>query len=554
MIRKLEASKREEIHQMQLQFFTNISHEFRTPLSLILGPLEKLEKENSHPSYAHYYKLMHRNVNRMLELIHELMDFRNAESGALKLKVMPGNLSLFLDELEDEFRELANERKIQFEISMPEKISDICFDRQVLEKIITNLVSNSFKYTPDGGNVKVEVLSTLKHFTPSYPNELRIKNKYKPKRTIYIRVADTGIGISKESLPNLFERFYRITDAHMGSGVGLAFVKTLTLLHKGSIRVYSEKNKGTEIIIAIPGAKEDYTKDEKWMRNREGGVLLETLPYKYDYPGTVEGINKNSHGLFGGGHSQVILLVVDNTELKNFITESLASHYQVIQASDGKEGIAKAKEHHPELIISDIMMPVMGGIEFCKIAKDDITISHIPFMLLTEKDELESRMEGTGSGADYYFSKPVSIELLLLTIRNIFEKNQERKERYIKDHHAEAKDLVHSSKDKQFMEDLLSIIEMELANPQLDVEYLCTNLGMSRTRLYQKIRSITGQSIIDFVLTIRLRKALEIMSHEDVPLTDVMFRVGIQTQSYFSKAFKKEFGKTPSQFLMELKK
>jgi signal transduction histidine kinase/DNA-binding response OmpR family regulator len=555
VVRKLEESKREEIHEMQLQFFTNISHEFRTPLSLILGPLEKLEKENNQPAFAHYYRVMHRNVNRMLELINELMDFRKAETGALKLKVMPGNLPLFLDELEEEFRELANERKMKFEIHLPEKIEEPCFDRQVLEKIITNLVSNAFKYTADGGSVFVEVLPSLKNFQPSFPNELLIKNNYHPKRAIYLRVADNGIGISKESLPYLFERYYRTTEAHMGSGVGLAFVKSLTLLHKGSIVVYSEPNKGTEIIIALPVDKDDYTKEEKWIRHKEGAaVMLETIPLKHESAVPGDTTNNTEVDTNTPQQKQCILIVDDNLELRSFISDSLSSHYKVIQASDGKQGLAKAKEFVPDLVISDIMMPLMDGIEFCKRFKEDINLSHIPFLMLTAKDALESRIEGTGSGADYYFSKPVSIELLLLTIRNIFDQKQKLKDRYQKDYHAQAKDLVHSLRDKEFMEELLSIIEMQLTNPELDVEYICTNIGMSRTRLYQKIKSITGQSIGDFVRTIRLRKAVEIMTHEDVSLLDVMFRVGIQTQSYFTKAFKKEFGKTPTQFLQELKK
>lgn len=199
-------------------------------------------------------------------------------------------------------------------------------------------------------------------------------------------------------------------------------------------------------------------------------------------------------------------------------------------------------------------MPVMDGIEFYKRLKEDIDISRIPFIMLTAKDALESRIEGVGSRADFYFSKPASIDLLLLTIRNVFEQKQKIRERYIKDHHTEARELVHSVKDAAFLDELLTIIDAQLSNPELDVEFICTHIGMSRTKLYQKIRNITGQSIADFVRTIRLRKAVEIMTHEDVLLAEVMFRVGIQTQSHFTKAFKKEFGKTPTQFLQELKR
>ena len=549
---KLELAKREEMQQMQLQFFTNISHEFRTPLSLILGPLEKLQKENNQPAFTHSYKVMHRNVNRMLELITELMDFRKAETGSLKLKVMPGNLQLFLQEIEEEFSELAQEKKIKFTIDVPENVGEVWFDRQVLEKIMINLVSNSFKYTPDEGSIIVEVLTSLENFTPTFINDLRIENEYKAIRFVYLKVMDNGIGISKESIQHLFERYYRITEAHMGSGVGLAFVKSLTTLHKGSIYVYSESNKGTEIIIALPVDKNDYTKEEKWVTSLEGDVRLETVQYKYEE--AHESLSNTAKDVNVSALKQCILIVDDNAELKRFMKESLQPYYQIAEAKDGMDGLQKAKEFFPDLIISDVMMPVMDGIEFCKRLKEDINISHIPFMMLTAKDALESRMEGTGSGADFYFSKPVSIDLLLLTIRNIFDQKQKLKDRYIKDHHAEAKELVHSAKDKEFLDELLALIDAQLTNPELDVEMICTGIGMSRTKLYQKIKSITGQSINDFVRTIRLRKAIEIMTHEDVSLADVMFRIGIQTQSYFTKAFKKEFGKTPTGFLQELKK
>ena len=196
----------------------------------------------------------------------------------------------------------------------------------------------------------------------------------------------------------------------------------------------------------------------------------------------------------------------------------------------------------------------MNGIDFCKVVKQDIEISHIPFMMLTAKDAIESQIEGVESGADFYFSKPFSIDLLLLTIRNIFEQGTKLKERYAKDYHIQARELVHSTQDKEFMDKLLNIIDKQLVNPELDIDFLCSEIGMSRTKLYQKIKGITGQAIGDFVRTIRLKTAVHIMSHEDVPLSEVMYRIGIQTQSYFTKAFKKEFGKTPSVFLQEMKR
>jgi YesN/AraC family two-component response regulator len=221
---------------------------------------------------------------------------------------------------------------------------------------------------------------------------------------------------------------------------------------------------------------------------------------------------------------------------------------------DGRSGLAKAKEEFPDLIISDVMMPEMDGIEFCRLIKEDLDTSHIPFLMLTAKDALDSRIEGVESGADFYFAKPLSIQLLTLTIRNILIQKIKLKERYFKNYYAEARELVHTRKDKEFVDQLIGVIEAHLTNPEMDIDFLCIQMGMSRTPLYQKIKNITGQSTGEFIRTIRFKRAAQLMTHEDISLTEVMYSVGIQTQSYFTKAFKKEFGKTPSQFLKDLHK
>ncbi|MES2332724.1 MAG: two-component regulator propeller domain-containing protein [Bacteroidota bacterium] len=551
--RELEERKKEEMHQVQLQFFTNISHEFRTPLSLILGPIEKLQKEDPSPGNNHYYKVIYRNAYRLMNLINELMDFRKSEAGVLKLHVMPGSIHSFLQELQEEFSELAIQKNMKFEVIAPKNNTEVWFDRQVLEKIAINLIGNSFKYTANGGSITVEILESLDHFKPSFENELILKNDYHGKKYMYMRVADSGIGISKDSIAHLFERYYKITESHLGSGIGLAFVKSLTLLHKGHIHVYSERNKGTEIIVGIPVRREDYESDELWMNNnKQGGARLESIQAKNEQDFSAL---DDSEQLAGEQRTIPYILVVDdNEELRNFLKDSLSSQYHIIEAAEGQTGLTMAHEEFPDLIISDVMMPGIDGIEFCRRIKDDIETSHIPFLMLTAKDSIESKIEGVESGADFYFAKPLSIQLLQLTIRNILNQKQKLKTKYFRDHYSEAKELVHSKKDKEFMEQLITIIESHLTNPDMDVDYICTQIGMSRTKLYQKIKNVTGQSIGEFVRTIRLKKAAQMMTQQDVSLTDVMYSVGIQTQSYFTKAFKKEFGKTPSQFLKELEK
>ncbi|HEX9513979.1 MAG TPA: two-component regulator propeller domain-containing protein [Puia sp.] len=539
-LKELEKRKREEIHQMQLQFFTNISHEFRTPLSLILGPLERVMKEDTHSAFRHYYAVMHRNIHRLTGLITELMDFRKLESGALQLGVMKGNLHSFLDEIAEEFRDWAIQKEIIFTYPSSPLPGDTWFDRQIMEKIVLNLLNNSFKYTKNGGSITLELLPSLTDFKPSFDNELILKNDFRGSRYAYIRVADDGIGISKESIQHLFQRYYRITESHLGSGVGLAFVKSLAMLHKGDVYVYSDRHKGTEIIIGIPVNEKDYKEEEKRPSSpAEGGVRLESI--------NNEPVNHLSS-------SELILLVEDNVELRQFLKDSLSQYYKIIEAGDGKSGLEQAKKTFPNLIVSDVIMPGMNGIDLCRAIKQDDEIRHIPFIMLTAKSTLNSQIEGLDSGADYYFAKPLNMDLLLLTIRNVFNQGIKLKERYGREYQVEAMDLVHSEKEKEFMQRLLFIIESQLVNPDFDIEYLCSEIGMSRTKLYQKIKSISGQSIGDFIRAIRLNKAKEIMTGEDVSLTEVMYRIGIQTQSYFTKAFKKEFGKTPTQFMQDLER
>ena len=544
-MREMEARKREEIRQVQMQFFTNVSHEFRTPLSLILGPLERIMKEHPQPALNRHYQSMHRNAQRLLSLINELMDFGKLESGSLKLGVQRGNLDGFMDEIAEEFRDWAVQKEIDFTLGPAAGVGPVWFDRQVLEKIILNLLHNAFKYTNPGGRITLEVLPSLDSFEPSFSGELVIRNEFRGGHYVYIRVADTGIGISAGSIHHLFERYYRITESHLGSGVGLAFVKSLALLHKGDIFVYSEKDKGTEIIIGIPAAESDYRASERRDGAVEGGVRLE------------------SYGEAGASRRpageelppvETILLVEDNEELRSFLRESLGSAYQVMVAADGREGLAMAQDISPSLIVSDVIMPNMDGFEFCRAVKSDIDTCHIPFIMLTARSAESAQVEGLGAGADYYFAKPLNMQLLLLTIRNRLEQDRRLKQRYKQDSHVEAMELVHSEKDKEFMGALLGVIDSHMANPEFDVDLLCQEMGMSRTKLYQKVKSISQQSIGDFIRTQRLRKALGIMTHEDVSLTEVMARIGIQTQSYFTKAFKKEFGKTPTQYMQELRK
>ncbi|RZM24148.1 MAG: response regulator, partial [Pedobacter sp.] len=443
-LRALEESKRIEVQTLQLKFFTNISHEFRTPLSLILGPLETLMGDKSVENTHYYHSVMMRNANRLMNLINELMDFSKIEAGVLRLQVTENNVGSFVVQITEDYRPQAAQREIAYEVNI--NVADHAwFDRQMMEKIILNLISNAFKYTHNGGNINITVDDRMEKFEAHFENTLVLKSEYRAANYLFFCIRDSGIGISKETINQLFERYYRIPTAHLGSGVGLAFVKSLTFLHKGEIFVSSEKNMGTEIIIAVPSCKSDYTPSET-AANGEISAQLESLQLT-DEPSVPEQSVEDQlvEKKPGAPLPKHILIVDDNNELRQFLKNSLKSEYVISEAVDGLEGLARAKQGFPDLIISDVMMPDMDGLQFCKAVREDLEISHISFLLLTAKGNLDAEIEGIGSGADFYFKKPISINLLNLTLRNIFVQKQKLIDRYTKNYQTEVKELVHTT-------------------------------------------------------------------------------------------------------------
>ncbi|HEY0053833.1 MAG TPA: two-component regulator propeller domain-containing protein [Pedobacter sp.] len=558
-VKELEERKREEIHQhreelyqQQLEFFTNVSHEFRTPLTLILGPLEALVKHSGESAYQRSYELMYRNAKRLVNLINELMNFRKVSESTIHLRVIQFDLADFVDAMHEEFNDLAKKKNILFETKRPTNEAISWVDPQIIEKIIFNLLTNSFKYTDPHGEVTFEVFDDKELFKPQYANEYKITNDFRASSYVYFKITDTGVGISNESIGQIFDRYFRVSKENIGSGIGLSLVKSLTVLHKGDLYVYSEENKGTQIIIAIPNKKDDYLEEELNTNNSTNtSINLEKIDKDVEYNDSAQSVFQPIEPIYEGSYH--ILIVEDNHELRDFLKNTLSRYYRVSDASNGEIGLQKALESSPDLIISDVMMPVMNGIEFCRHVKGNLEISHIPFVLLSAQDELESKLDGMRSGADYYFSKPLSVDLLIISIKSIFEQRQKLKIRYTQDHYSEAIALVHNDKDKDFLNKLINIIEVNMHDSDLDVDFLCQNLYTSRTKLYQKINAVTGQSIGEFIRTVRLKKAAHIMTHEDVTLNEVINRIGIQSISYFSRAFKKEFGESPSQFIKKLK-
>lgn len=561
-VREVNENKREEMHkqreelsEQQLVFFTNISHELRTPLTLMLGPLENLISRNQNPVLNHSYHLMFRNARRLLNLVSELVNFRKVADKTIKLQVEAVEIEPFLLDLAKDFEALAEQKDIRFEINKIKRKDGEAekglIDKQILEKILLNLLNNAFKYTANGGKITFGLFYDIHSFKPHFETGFQLLHPQRANHYIYFKVLDSGIGISPESITKIFDRYYRISTEHLGSGIGLALVKSLTELHKGDIYVYSERNKGTEIIIGIPFGEENYREGEKRLSDQPVETRLELTDTLMLLPSVENG--PDIHRKVSVTHKR-ILLVEDNKELRQFLKQTLDHKYTIIEAEDGKKGLELAIETIPDLIISDVMMPEMNGIEFCRLTKEKFETSHIPFIILSAKDALEAKIEGMESGADFYFSKPFSTELLLLTVQNIFEQAEKLKERYTKNYLAEATELVHNEKDKAFINQILNLIETHIKDPNLDVDFLCSHLFISRTKLYQKIKGVSDQSVAEFIRTIRLKKAIQMMTHEDIALYEVAERIGLQSSSNFSRAFKKEYGKSPLQYIQDLKK
>lgn len=547
----LEEHQMEELHKMRLEFFTNVSHEFKTPLTLILNPLEQLLEGNTPPKkLRRYLQTMHNNANRLLNLVNELMTFRKVESGTYQLEASKIDLSLYLEAIFENFREHAIFKDIDFSFKSEGLVDNCWVDKRVIEKILVNLLGNAFKYTEPGGQVKLEIGSSP--FSTHLRNHFSIKSDYEASAYVWIKVEDSGVGISQESIPLIFDRYFRDKDSkdkRMGSGVGLALVRSMILLHKGKLDVYSEPYKGTCFLVGIPRGNGHLAPQE----------MLSTDIFKkaeYDLP-KLDQLKLRPPSLLKLQEETVnsksrLLIVEDNQELRHFLKEHLEDNYRVLEAAHGQEALDILNKEPVDVILSDVMMPIMNGIDLCKQVKENQELNHIPFVLLTAKTSAKSRIEGRESGADIYLAKPFSLEELKLTINNILSSRQQLRNLYLENAFSEARELALVEKEKDFVSELISIIEEHIEDNKFDVDYLCREMGMSRTKLYGKVKSVTGKSIGEIIRGLRLRKAAEILASEDISINQVMYRVGIQSQSYFTKSFKKEFGKTPTQFVKEL--
>jgi signal transduction histidine kinase/ligand-binding sensor domain-containing protein/DNA-binding response OmpR family regulator len=539
------------VNQLKLRFFTNISHEFRTPLSLIISPIEKLmEKSHENDENRNYLDLINRNAQRLLHLINQLMDFRKIEMGKMDLKVSKGDLIAFISDIFNSFNDLASQRNIKLEIFKPQSNipTETWFDHEKIENVLYNIISNSFKYTPSPGKISLNI-NFMKRVIDSQDGNQNAK-----RDIAEISVTDTGIGIPKAQQSDIFKRFYRsdntLTLGAAGTGIGLSVAKDLIRIHHGTIRLESMEGQGSTFIVSIPINKEgyntreivDYRSDVPCIKNQ-----VESLEFE------LRGLNKKNISATASKKFQkdkaLILVVEDNYDLREFIITHLYDKYNVIEAGDGKTALEAARIHNPDLIISDIMMPVMDGLDLCTRIKTSIDTSHIPVILLTARDSVENQIEGLETGADDYIPKPFNMVLLEARIKNLIELRKKLRLLFASTNEFSYQDIVSTSTDEKFLKKAFTVVEENIDNPKFDVNYFISYMSVSRSLLHKKLVALTDQSAVDFINSIRLKRSLQLLKSRLNNISEVAYAVGFNDPKYFSRLFRKFYGKSPSDYL-----
>jgi len=533
------AEQLHESDQMKLRFFTNISHEFRTPLTLLLGPTEKLlGKEDFRDTAAvkQELELMYRNERRLFKLINQLLEVRRVETDNLRLSVAEDDLAGYLRDIYRLFIPYAEKKQVDFSFNAEPDSARVPFDADKIEKIFYNLLSNAFKYTP----VKGRILFSMERVEREGEDWLKIS------------VQDNGPGIPEEHLTHIFDRFYQITTKHqsarVSSGIGLSLSRDLVLNHRGTIEVSSEREKGTRFDVYLPTRKEAYepgeilVEPEKDLTMEYISSMLETFEYTrsdpYDAPLVGEDLFR-------------ILVVEDNLDLQKFLYNEMSHTYNVMLAKNGKEGLQVVRQNLPDLILSDIMMPEMDGLEFCKRIKEDELTSHIPLILLTAKSGTEAQVSGFESGAEDYITKPFNPDLLKMKIKNILQDRKQMAERFRSASNYIPENIKISQIDQGFLEKFVKMVEDNIDDTELSGDMLACELGMSKGNLYKKLKTLTGMTVNIYVRTIRLKVAARLLKQGNYNISEIAYAVGFNNPKYFSTCFSEMFKMSPKEYMKE---
>ncbi|TKG91883.1 hybrid sensor histidine kinase/response regulator [Puteibacter caeruleilacunae] len=524
---RMEKKKIKELNDLKTEFFANVSHEFKTPLSLIVDPIKRLSQNKVRAQdIPDTSALVLRNVHRLTTLVNHLLDFNKAEAGEFKLAVRQLDCNEFTHTVFSRFESFAKSKRINFEYISEGNGTKVWFDPEILDVVLTNLLSNAFKFTSSEGTIQV-----------------KFKSIDNPVSHVEIEVVDTGIGIEKDNLPKIFDRFYKVSSLEndlIGSGVGLALTKNLITLHHGSISVESEKNKGSRFSVIVPVQETDF-------QTEEFAPVIETTNMEETH---IAPTLTNEKNVVSGNRTKV-LIVEDNLDLQIYLIQLLQVQYDVVTADDGLQGWKMIIQQKPDIVISDVMMPEMNGFELCRKIKTDIETSHIPVILLTAKAEEQDKQEGLRLGADIYIEKPFNSDILITHLNNLVTFKRNVKSKFEQDMGINLTEVTHSDKDEEFIERAMKAVVDHMADDSFDVKAFIAAMGVSRSLLYMKLKEIADMSATQFIQSIRMKEAVRLMESGQFNVSEIAGQVGFGDPAYFSRCFKKQFSVSPSEYIKQ---
>lgn len=528
MVRAIDLEKKEaiSINTLKNKFFANISHEFRTPLTLIMGPLQQLNDRSTEEQDTQLIDTALKHSSRLLNMVNQLLDLSRIESDHLLLYVEEHDFMAFAKNVFLSFESLAEAKGIQMHFQGSAQTAPLWYDLEKMEIILFNLLSNAFKYTPAGGTVSLDITEE--------------------EEAVSISITDTGVGISKEDLPHVFDRFFRVTQSAspttLGSGIGLSLSKELIDLHGGSVAVQSEKGKGTTFVVHFKKGNGHFDPSLLSDSHSQISSSVDIRLLEEETPGQA------ATGKAPKSSRPTILVVEDNNDVRNYIKSVLDGAFDVLEAENGQLGYEKAIESMPQLIISDVMMPVMDGFGLCKAIKSNVNTSHIPLILLTAKVEREDRISGLELGADDYLHKPFHAKELTIRVKKLIELRVQLREKLLQSPLTKITPLEGNPVENQFIEQVSRLVNQQLGNPSFGVDQLADEIGLSKSQLNRKIKSITELTTNKYIQYIRLQKARELLEKEDKNVSEVTYLVGFSSVAYFVKCFKGHFGETPGAY------
>jgi signal transduction histidine kinase/ligand-binding sensor domain-containing protein/DNA-binding response OmpR family regulator len=523
---KFSHEKDIELYNLKQDFFTNISHEIRTPVTLILSSINKLLKSNEFSeNHQNPFGTIKKNGEYLLNLVNELLDYRKLEHQQIKLKVVKADWVKFSKEIYLSFKEFAYQKDVKFEFESSSPAIELWFDKNQMEKVLYNLFSNALKFTSTGGSIKLSITET--------------------DSDVQLELVDEGIGISKKQLTKIFNRFYQAHDSHSvngaGFGLGLTISNEIIKLHQGEIIVKSKKGAGSTFTIKLKKGNSFYNECEIDVSENNNELIENYFATKQE--------NTETLTQFPANKEQTLLIVEDNIDICNYIIELLSDEFAILKAFNGKEGLEVAIEKSPDLIISDVMMPIMDGIELTHNLKSNVSTSHIPVILLTARASFMHKMEGFETGADDYITKPFNESLLRARIKNILKNRNILHEKFHSGDTNDVGEFVKNKKDQEFLENLGQFIEKNIDSDNLSVNFVAQELGMSHSVLYKKLKTITGLSLVEYMRDYRLKKAKQLLKTKQFTLNEVCYQVGYSDRKYFSKLFKERFGNPPTFYM-----